>query len=316
MREFFAQLRSIFLSTPSGWRATVYKGLYAYRRLNFYPRPPGGGRLETCRSTFKISNFYPRPPGGGRRMRTAGRPRQRLFLSTPSGRRATEAHEKSAAGEEISIHALRVEGDLSGDKNQCLVKSFLSTPSGWRATSRDIATVRNGGISIHALRVEGDAYLHGVSFRRMISIHALRVEGDFEAEAGGTIDQKISIHALRVEGDRPSGGRCSPKNYFYPRPPGGGRPTSVSSASASLHFYPRPPGGGRPRGNFHGLYIEIFLSTPSGWRATATQADINRFFPFLSTPSGWRATCQKSCAQCPLEISIHALRVEGDAPRG
>ena len=34
-----------FLSTPSGWRAT---GLIVPKRpvkLNFYPRPPGGGRL-------------------------------------------------------------------------------------------------------------------------------------------------------------------------------------------------------------------------------------------------------------------------------
>ena len=35
-----------FLSTPSGWRAT---GLIVPKRpvkLNFYPRPPGGGRRQ------------------------------------------------------------------------------------------------------------------------------------------------------------------------------------------------------------------------------------------------------------------------------
>ena len=47
---------------------------------------------------------------------------------------------------------------------------------------------------------------------------------------------------------------------------------------------------GDARGNFHGLYIEIFLSTPSGWRATDVAID------------------DRHCAR----ISIHALRVEGD----
>ena len=57
----------------------------------------------------------------------------------------------------------------------------------------------------------------------------------------------ISIHALRVEGDR--GRRVSDPacRYFYPRPPGGGRLSIISSIFPSL---------------------SAFLSTPSGWRAT------------------------------------------------
>ena len=35
----------------------------------------------------------------------------------------------------------------------------------------------------------------------------------------------ISIHALRVEGDAYPGTKCVNKLYFYPRPPGGGRPS-------------------------------------------------------------------------------------------
>ena len=57
-----------------------------------------------------------------------------------------------------------------------------------------------------------------------ISIHALRVEGDFEKKHKG-YTKGISIHALRVEGDvfiLYSGGFYE---YFYPRPPGGGRRT-------------------------------------------------------------------------------------------
>ena len=34
---------------------------------DFYPRPPGGGRLLPPRSTQSlVRHFYPRPPGGGR----------------------------------------------------------------------------------------------------------------------------------------------------------------------------------------------------------------------------------------------------------
>ena len=80
----------------------------------------------------------------------------KIFLSTPSARRATEGGEYSRAGEWISIHAIREEGDGSppipapgggnfyprpprGGRllrllyhNSC--KKFLSTPSARRAT--------------------------------------------------------------------------------------------------------------------------------------------------------------------------------------
>ena len=125
-----------------------------------------------------------------------------LFLSTPSGWRATRClplHPKSPA---ISIHALRVEGDLSGVNNEISTTQFISTPSGWRATAgADRRHQGAAGISIHALRVEGDGYVEAaVRVLLCISIHALRVEGDL---SGGFqfIVLVISIHALRVEGD-------------------------------------------------------------------------------------------------------------------
>ena len=45
--------------------------------------------------------------------------------------------------------------------------------------------------------------------------------------SGGAPDlSTISIHALRVEGDRRSRAPdCDYDNHFYPRPPGGGRPS-------------------------------------------------------------------------------------------
>ena len=59
----------------------------------------------------------------------------------------------------ISIHALRVEGDLAEYYHSGRETGFLSTPSGWRATK--LANIGDdiSNISIHALRVEGDFLL-------------------------------------------------------------------------------------------------------------------------------------------------------------
>ena len=143
------------LPTPSGWRATLTSaprrqmrrisihalrvegdrvGLLPRLRDNyFYLRPPGGGRLAARRIQNGLDDFYPRPPGGGRRMRADGRSRWSLFLSTPSGWRATVCDIVAEEEANISIHALRVEGDSFPRPRQLLRP-----------------------ISIHALRVEGD----------------------------------------------------------------------------------------------------------------------------------------------------------------
>ena len=79
------------------------------------------------------------------------------------------------------------------------------------------------------------------------------------------------------------------------------------------YFYPRPPGGGRRFWVCRTFVCVQFLSTPSGWRATQVTGVDNIGVIFLSTPSGWRATLLglPDVRMCP--ISIHALRVEGDA---
>ena len=59
-----------FLSTPSGWRATVDHLLTHKVNVDFYPRPPGGGRpIWLLFIARYAANFYPRPPGGGRLLR-------------------------------------------------------------------------------------------------------------------------------------------------------------------------------------------------------------------------------------------------------
>ena len=194
----------------------------------------------------------------------------------------------------ISIHALRVEGDVILRHNRDKPFPFLSTPSGWRAT-----------------RMYGKLYRNS----------------------------EISIHALRVEGDRKNLFKWCRPLHFYPRPPGGGRRLSPTLTRGQCsNFYPRPPGGGRQYdARFEEYYKKAFLSTPSGWRATRTGiVSTCRDGLFLSTPSGWRATRREwerlrtrryfyprppggGRQVAPLVvlrrlcISIHALRVEGDA---
>ena len=58
--------------------------------------------------------------------------------------------------EQISIHALREEGDAYIAVGGTMKNLFLSTPSARRATCRCWSSAFGGSISIHALREEGD----------------------------------------------------------------------------------------------------------------------------------------------------------------
>ena len=101
----------------------------------------------------------------------------------------------------------------------------------------------------------------------------------------------ISIHALRVEGDRGAEQSDADGEYFYPRPPGGGRRLPMRVLQGLLYFYPRPPGGGRH---------ESFTAIPN---------EQNDFYP--RPPGGGRPQLVPESWQQEA-ISIHALRVEGD----
>ena len=123
-----------FLSTPSARRATAHHNPAGLQRENFYPRPPRRGRRALRGPSTTVCYFYPRPPRGGRPERRA----------------------QSAVDQQISIHALREEGDGPPVKPRNLLTSFLSTPSARRATHPDTSGADREDISIHALREEGD----------------------------------------------------------------------------------------------------------------------------------------------------------------
>ena len=117
-------------------------------------REEGDGLLIA--PTRCLCNFYPRPPRGGRHQCILRPARSKQFLSTPSARRATRVADLLEIGLDISIHALREEGDLVAAVGfQCHI------------------------ISIHALREEGDHGTAAQGQHPQISIHALREEGDW-----------------------------------------------------------------------------------------------------------------------------------------
>ena len=109
--------------------------------------------------------------------------------------------------------------------------------------------MQDNAISIHALRVEGDYVGSAMYTANLISIHALRVEGDLKycrKVLDGTVflstpsGWRATRHIRRVNIackrflSTPSGWRATAVErekdkvvwYFYPRPPGGGRPSS------------------------------------------------------------------------------------------
>ena len=194
---------------------------------------------------------------------------EKQFLSTPSARRATlrplefgkvdnisihalreEGDPRQifhrAVGELISIHALREEGDLFGIALLHSHRKFLSTPSARRATK------------VNIICKTGHQFLSTPSARR-----ATRMIGE------SFHNITISIHALREEGDAAPDSACPTDFDFYPRPPRGGRLcklwaflrywyisihalreegdwTLATQPPRSSNFYPRPPRGGRP----------------------------------------------------------------------
>ena len=145
----------------------------------------------------------------------------------------------------------------------------------------------------------------------------------------------ISIHALREEGDGSIYGPWRWGDDFYPRPPRGGRRDLCTGQRTGRNFYPRPPRGGRhklPKLSSDWIKISIHALREEGDNTAAfSMTTMSHFYPrpprggrpsvvaaldtlekFLSTPSARRATDFHESQIFVIEISIHALREEGD----
>ena len=69
---------------------------------------------------------------------------------------------------DISIHALREEGDSFQCSQSSRLGTFLSTPSARRATLAERIFLAPDSISIHALREEGDSFIDNDTVDAMI----------------------------------------------------------------------------------------------------------------------------------------------------
>ena len=237
-----------------------------------------------------------------------------LFLSTPSARRATSGTHRPPLRKEISIHALREEGDPS-KRLKFLRRTYFypRPPRGGRLVRTD-QTYQQGIISIHALREEGDKYFLAQSQQAQ----------DFypRPPRGGRRCVLTRDYAKNKFLSTPSARRATkftltPKTIYnkFLSTPSARRATVGLKLSECLiwisihalreegdflsgscfpspgNFYPRPPRGGRPQTagaavpfeaiSIHALREEGDLISLS----IVMAAEI-----FLSTPSARRAT--------------------------
>ena len=118
-----------FLSTPSARRATVWVD-GRVNSVQQFLSTPSARRATSGRIGRKLQNidFYPRPPRGGRQMPLYIRSAAGKFLSTPSARRATATFLYTCTFNLISIHALREEGDSTAKSKRFKHCNFYPRP--------------------------------------------------------------------------------------------------------------------------------------------------------------------------------------------
>ena len=141
-------------------------------------------------------NFYPRPPRGGRP------------VSNGQSRRSTE----------ISIHALREEGDTHVYPFWMSTEKFLSTPSARRAT----------GSFRSVTRIRFDFYPRPPRGGRLTVVASLVAWWEF-----------LSTPSAR-RATRRSRRRSRSRRHFYPRPPRGGRLCLAQDGHSGHRFLSTP----------------------------------------------------------------------------
>ena len=183
------------------------------------------------------------------------------FLSTPSARRATRVLPDRSQFINISIHALREEGDVRPRPSPSCCTYFYPRPP--RGGRRIPVEVNYDYLYFYPRPPRGGRPGNGLP-----PVYAFW----------------ISIHALREEGDRGMRRGSPDLRNFYPRPPRGGRlrmllnsalislflstpsarratPYNGSMFTKSFDFYPRPPRGGRQQKQRQNLYFQTNYTT-------------------------------------------------------
>ncbi len=204
-RLVFVELGSVFpfLSTPSARRATRAPVIvHVCNSISIHALREEGDETGLQQGD-RQEDFYPRPPRGGRLNPFGPNCAKKLFLSTPSARRAT-------GGNFTAFHALG---------------KFLSTPSARRATWLSSLSARRWRISIHALREEGDRRCNGTPLKCLIFLSTPSARRATFGSTAAIIEYNkfLSTPSAR-RATCPHNPSSKPHWYFYPRPPRGGRP--------------------------------------------------------------------------------------------
>ena len=191
----------------------------------------------------------------------------------------------------ISIHALREEGDSPRLASIQICRIFQSTPSARRATAHSLRC-RKDSEDFNPRPPRGgrlclDAVHHG---RGAISIHALREEGDstIHSYLNSTFLFQSTPSARRATAQLRTGHVLHGISIHALREEGD--VPAAARVNRPADFNPRPPRGGRL--DYFGINEDILQ--------------------FQSTPSARRATNCGPGYRNPRQISIHALREEGD----
>ena len=158
------------------------------------------GDCNLSQSFGENQNFNPRPPHGGRPSPRGQRIRSLKFQSTPSAWRATCITLFRKVHGDISIHALRMEGDQICSNCKDAIR-----------------------ISIHALRMEGDQ----VGCVESVSLQYFNPRPPHGGRPWSSPFDSLNdnFNPRPPHGGRPcSWSRAGDPDYFNPRPPHGGRP--------------------------------------------------------------------------------------------
>ena len=267
-----------------------------------------------CCSWHRSGNFNPLPPHGGRRIRPVVFGGVCIFQSTPSAWRETALTLHVQRGVAISIHSLRMEGDLAcgltadikcdfnplpphGGKLpvsfcQKSTPEFQSTPSAWRETG----AYKQFNVLLWTFQSTPSAWRETLenSFLKLLRIY---------------------FNPLPPHGGRLTYPFSSILNHlnFNPLPPHGGRQRVKENIPVIDHFNPLPPHGGRHIDLVDGdpaIIISIHSLRMEGDEMFPTIFSfISHFNPL--PPHGGRLM---KCIVLTFAhyISIHSLRMEGD----
>ena len=175
----------------------------------------------------------------------------RVFLSTPSARRATPSPVRSHCSFTPFLSTPSSRRATREQQRGRRPKQFLSTPSSRRATRPAQKAADHPRISIHALLTEGDNigsgrpsgrtyfYPRPPHGGRPLSCMTFFWPLDFyprPPRGGRRFQDAVDVVPLTFL-STPSArretscqrGLCPPGGYFYPRPPRGGRPCRVTA---------------------------------------------------------------------------------------